>query len=138
VSVPGTSSTSPFTLIPRDYGKSAGQYNLTPTAAACSGCHDSTTFTTIAGNTGAKAHMIQVGGAVLDTAVAGMVGSTPQVRVPLVMDNANGGVNLTDTLYATAQSNLGPGFETCPICHGPGGIADLAAVHTGLGYGTAP
>lgn len=92
----GTASTTPFTLVPRDLGNSSLQYNITPTAAACSGCHDSTTATTIVGNSSAKAHMIMSGGAVINTNRA----------FPLAIDGIGGAFNMTDTQYTTAQTQF--------------------------------
>jgi OmcA/MtrC family decaheme c-type cytochrome len=60
---------------------------ITPTAAVCSSCHDGAT---------AKAHMVNLGGAVFDGNAAAISAS----------------------------------YETCSVCHGPGGIADVKVVHS--------
>jgi hypothetical protein len=61
---------------------------ITPTAAACSGCHD---------DGYAKAHMEQMGASFY----------------------------IIQALINTSSDN----FESCPVCHSPGRLADIDVVH---------
>jgi hypothetical protein len=120
----GATSTTPWTLVPRDLGVSGQQWNITPTAAACTGCHDSVGPTSVVQNSGAKAHMIQAGGAVVNTGVSS--------NIAVVSSLTASPDHMTDSNYVTRQTTPWvPGNETCATCHGPGTVADVRTVHLG-------
>ncbi len=84
----------------------------TPTAHACSACHDSST---------AMAHMRQNG--------AGFTSSTG-IPAGTVLDPIWKRIDVTTFTSAGVPVQTGQLFETCPICHGAGTVMDVSVVHT--------
>ncbi len=95
-----------FSVLPLNSTNAATQYNMSPTAAACTGCHDE-------GLT--KAHAISTGLAVLDKDYT----VTPATATTM----------LDSTYNASQLAGYGAGLEVCPVCHGAGGIVDVEKVH---------
>jgi len=103
------SSASPFgtsDFIPGDGSASdpRDDGNVTAVAAVCSGCHDGTE---------ARAHMVENGAGISRE----MPGSGATAR----------GTSGFDVLQSDVEG--GTVVETCTVCHGPGRIADVDAVH---------
>jgi OmcA/MtrC family decaheme c-type cytochrome len=83
-----------------------GRLVTSPITAACSACHDSQTDIT---------HMVTTGGGVF---------YQPATSVPLAPMGEGAGTSQSGSTYPSLQSQ-----ETCLVCHGPGGAADIYAVH---------
>jgi OmcA/MtrC family decaheme c-type cytochrome len=84
-------------------GDPTDDVNMSPTASACWGCHQSEDITEASTPDSAKAHMIQNGASFNAT----------QAADGTLTDNDTNGVV----------------FESCQVCHGEGRDADVAAAH---------
>jgi OmcA/MtrC family decaheme c-type cytochrome len=98
-------ATSPaLSIVPKALIDTSDNGRTTPTASVCSTCHDSAVEIQ---------HMKLQG--------AGFTLATGAVTTPIVYDGGGNLINLGGTGSAY--------IETCPICHGPGAIADVKVMH---------
>jgi len=122
-----------FAIGPPNMNVAAQGKVWSPMASVCTSCHDSEE---------AARHMIDMGNPAFSSVpLAQGPGTSPSAFVdhirPYTTTLTKG--SLTDAQGASYLGNqaagYGLGIETCVGCHGPGGIADVSAVHENLSFG---
>jgi cytochrome c553 len=108
-----------FAVGPANMNEDSEDTVISPTAAICTGCHDSTS---------AAQHMLDSGNAVFSAPPAGFV-PVGHVQPYSVTPLTKGSATTPGTYLYNAARGTGPGVETCVNCHGPGGIEDVSKVH---------